>query len=45
MNLKYVAITRAKEALFLVESEDIEEMEEESSLFDALPFGSERLGD
>jgi len=39
INLKYVAITRAKSSLYLVESEDIEEMEEESSLFDSLPFG------
>jgi superfamily I DNA/RNA helicase len=39
-NLKYVAITRAKETLFLVESEDIEELEEEGSLFDDLPFGA-----
>jgi superfamily I DNA/RNA helicase len=39
-NLKYVAITRAKAALFLVESEDIEELEEEGSLFDDLPFGA-----
>ncbi len=43
MNLKYVAITRAKEALFLVESEEIEEMEDESSLFDALPFSTDKL--
>ena len=40
INLKYVAITRAKEALFLVDSEDIAEMEEDSSLFDSLPFGN-----
>lgn len=38
-NLEYVAITRAKETLFLVESEDLEELEEEGSLFDDLPFG------
>jgi superfamily I DNA/RNA helicase len=42
-NLKYVAITRAREALYLVESEDIDELEEEGSLFDALPFSSEQL--
>ena len=30
-NLKYVAITRAKDTLFLVESEDIEELKEEGS--------------
>ncbi|TXF91045.1 ATP-dependent helicase [Neolewinella aurantiaca] len=44
INLKYVAITRAKEALFLVESEDTEEMEEDSSLFDALPFTGSQIG-
>ncbi len=37
-NLKYVAITRAMKTLFLVESVDLEEMEEEGSLFDSLPF-------
>lgn len=39
-NLKYVAITRAKDTLFLVESEDLEELVEEGSLFDDLPFGT-----
>lgn len=38
-NLKYVAITRASEELYLVESVDLEELEEEGSLFDLLPFG------
>jgi DNA helicase-2/ATP-dependent DNA helicase PcrA len=38
LNLKYVAITRASEELFLVESADLEELEEEGSLFDSLPF-------
>ena len=38
LNLKYVAVTRAKEELYLVESEKIEEMIEEGSLFDKLPF-------
>ena len=38
LNLKYVAITRASERLFVVESADVEEMEEEQSLFDTLPF-------
>ena len=42
-NLKYVAITRARKALYLVESEDIDELEEEGSLFDALPFSAEQL--
>jgi len=35
-NLKYVAITRAKEALYLVEEEDLEDKEQEGSLFDEL---------
>jgi superfamily I DNA/RNA helicase len=43
INLKYVAITRARQALYLVESEDLGEVEEESSLFDALPFTSDQL--
>lgn len=38
LNLKYVAITRASEQLFVVESADIDELEEEGSLFDSLPF-------
>lgn len=38
LNLKYVAITRASEELFIVESADIEELEDEGSLFDRLPF-------
>jgi len=38
-NLKYVAITRASEELYLVESADLAELEEEGSLFDLLPFG------
>lgn len=38
MNLKYVAITRASEELYLVECADLEELEEEGSLFDLLPF-------
>lgn len=37
LNLKYVAITRAKETLFLVESPKIEVLSEKS-LFDVLPF-------
>ncbi len=35
-NLKYVAITRAKEELYLVNSEEIQEQKEEGSLFDDL---------
>ncbi|WP_430967363.1 UvrD-helicase domain-containing protein [Spongiimicrobium sp. 2-473A-2-J] len=35
-NLKYVAITRAKEELFLVSSEKIQEQKDEGSLFDDL---------
>lgn len=38
INLKYVAITRAKEALFLVTSERIDVIEEEGRLFDDIPF-------
>ncbi|GGH72034.1 UvrD-helicase domain-containing protein [Phaeocystidibacter marisrubri] len=38
VNLKYVAITRALNDLFLIESEMIETMEIEESLFDNLPF-------
>ncbi|MEO0733466.1 MAG: ATP-dependent helicase, partial [Bacteroidota bacterium] len=38
VNLKYVAITRAQEALFLVKSTELTELEEEASLFDNLPF-------
>lgn len=37
-NLKYVAITRAKETLFLVESADLTELKEDGDLFDELPF-------
>lgn len=36
VNLKYVAVTRAKEELFLVNSENIEDRETEGSLFDDL---------
>lgn len=38
LNLKYVAVTRVKKELFLVESEDHEELVDEGSLFDELPF-------
>lgn len=38
LNLKYVAVTRVKEELFLVESENHEELVDEGSLFDELPF-------
>lgn len=38
LNLKYVAITRASEELFLVESEDTEAAKQEGSLLDNLPF-------
>ncbi len=38
INLRYVAITRAKETLFLVNTTDIEEKIDEGSLFDNLPF-------
>ena len=36
INLKYVAVTRAKEILYQVYSESLEEIEEEGSLFDDL---------
>lgn len=36
VNLKYVAITRAKEELYLVQSEQLEEKGEEGNLFDDL---------
>lgn len=38
MNLKYVAITRALEELFLIENKKISAIEEMESLFDNLPF-------
>ena len=38
INLRYVAITRAKETLFLVNPTDIAEKIDEGSLFDNLPF-------
>ncbi len=38
VNLKYVAVTRAKEALFLVEAMKMEELKQEGSLFDDMPF-------
>ena len=38
LNLKYVAITRAREELYLVESIQIEEKAGEGSLFDDFPF-------
>ena len=38
VNLKYVAVTRAKETLFLVEAMKIEELKQEGSLFDDMPF-------
>jgi len=38
LNLKYVAITRAKETLFLVNPTDIADKVDEGSLFDNLPF-------
>lgn len=44
INLKYVAITRAKETLFLVESEEVAEEKEDRSLFDSLPFGDGTVG-
>lgn len=37
-NLKYVAITRAKKELFLVQTKETDEIEEEQSLYDNLPF-------
>ena len=36
INLKYVAVTRAKEELYLVQSEPLEQQAEEGSLFDDL---------
>jgi superfamily I DNA/RNA helicase len=36
LNLKYVAVTRAKKELYLVESEQIQDVAEEGSLFDDL---------
>ena len=36
INLKYVAVTRAKEELYLVKSEHVENKEDEGSLFDDL---------
>lgn len=38
INLKYVAITRAMNKLFLIESPNIAELEDEGSLFDDMPF-------
>jgi superfamily I DNA/RNA helicase len=38
LNLKYVAITRAKEQLFLVEAVQVQEKADEGSLFDDFPF-------
>lgn len=38
MNLKYVAITRALDTLFLVENKRTESIEKEEALFDNLPF-------
>ncbi len=38
LNLEYVAITRAREVLYLVESIQIEEKASEGSLFDDFPF-------
>lgn len=38
INLKYVAVTRAMQELFLVVSPTLEQMEQEGSLFDDLPF-------
>jgi len=38
IHLKYVAVTRAKEVLFLVEALKIEELKQEGSLFDDMPF-------
>jgi len=38
LNLKYVAVTRAKKELFLVESENHNDLVDEGSLFDELPF-------
>ncbi len=38
LNLKYVAVTRARKSLFLVEAKEIEAIDNEQSLFDNLPF-------
>ncbi len=38
LNLKYVAVTRARKELFLVESENHGDLVDEGSLFDELPF-------
>jgi superfamily I DNA/RNA helicase len=38
INLKYVAITRAINELYLVENKNFDDMVEEESLFDNLPF-------
>ncbi len=38
LNLKYVAVTRALQELYLIESKNIEIIEDEESLFDNLPF-------
>ncbi len=38
LNLKYVAITRAENELFLIESKPIELIKQEESLFDSFPF-------
>lgn len=38
INLKYVAITRALNELYLIENKKIETIEKEESLFDNLPF-------
>lgn len=38
LNLKYVAITRALRELYLIESKKTDEVEEQESLFDNLPF-------
>jgi superfamily I DNA/RNA helicase len=39
LNLKYVAITRALDTLFLVENKRTDNLEKEEALFDNLPFG------
>ena len=38
LNLKYVAVTRALQELYLIESKSMEIIEDEESLFDNLPF-------
>lgn len=38
LNLKYVAITRSLDELFLIESNNLQAIEEEGSLFDILPI-------